>query len=117
MLFRIVFASMILLSMLLSLSSSGHGVPVIWNDKLIHCISYFLLIMMFDFSWESSKQLLIKSVLILVYSGLIEYAQGFVPGRDTSLADIAANAIGVLLFIICVPVLKRTNVYQALRLV
>ena len=116
-LFRVIFASMILLSMLLSLSSSGHALPVVWNDKLIHCASYFLLMMMLDFSWLSSKQLLIKSVLILVYSGLIEYAQGFIPGRDTSLADIAANATGIMLFIICVPMLKRINVYQLLRLV
>lgn len=103
--------------MSLSLSSSGHAVPIIWNDKLIHIISYFLLIMVFDFSWRPSKQLLIKSVLILVYSGLIEYAQGYIPGRDTSLADIAANATGILLFIICVPILKRINIYQMLRLV
>ncbi|MFK7795477.1 MAG: VanZ family protein [Gammaproteobacteria bacterium] len=108
---------MILLSLFLSLSSSGHSVPVAWNDKLIHCVSYFFLMMMLDFSWESSKQLLIKAVIILIYSGLIEYAQGFIPGRDTSLADIAANGIGVMLFIACVPILKRMNVYQILKLI
>ena len=73
--------------------------------------------MMFDFSWQSSKQLLIKSVLILIYSGLIEYAQGFIPGRETSVADLAANAVGVLLFVASVPMLKRINAYQKLRLI
>ncbi len=91
--------------------------PVNWNDKLIHCVSYFLLMMVLDFSSNSGKQLLIKAVLILIYSGLIEYAQGFIPGRETSLADIAANATGIVLFIACVPVLKRNKIYQKLRLV
>lgn len=73
--------------------------------------------MMLDFSWKSSEQLLIKAVLVLIYSGLIEYAQGFIPGRDTSLADIAANGVGVILFIAFVPALKRINAYQILRLI
>ena len=72
---------------------------------------------MLDFSWNSSKQLLIKAVIILIYSGLIEYAQGFIPGRDTSLADMFANGLGVMLFIACVPLLKRMNAYQILKLI
>jgi VanZ family protein len=72
--------------------------------------------MMLDFSWYSSKQLLIKAVLILIYSSLIEYAQGFIPGRDTSIADVVANGVGVVVFIALVPILKRNNVYQILRL-
>lgn len=67
---------------------------MMWNDKLIHCFSYFLVMMMFDFSWQSSKQLLSKAIIILVYSSGIEYLQGFIPGRDTSLADIMANTVG-----------------------
>ena len=73
--------------------------------------------MMLDFSWRSSKQLLIKAVLIMIYSSLIEYAQGFIPGRDTSIADIVANGIGVMLFIAIVPMLKRINAYKRLKLI
>lgn len=115
--FQLIFITLILLSLFLSLSSSGHTVPVVWNDKLIHCISYFLLMMMLDFSWNSSKQLLIKSVIIIIYSSLIEYAQGYIPGRDTSLADIVANGLGVMLFVAFVPILKRINAYQILKLI
>ncbi len=73
--------------------------------------------MMLDFSWNSSKQLLIKSVIIIIYSSLIEYAQGYIPGRDTSLADIVANGLGVMLFVAFVPILKRINAYQILKLI
>ncbi len=73
--------------------------------------------MMLDFSWKSSDQLLIKSVLVLVYGGLIECMQNFIPGREMLFADIVANATGVLLFIACVPYLKRLNAYQILKLI
>ena len=114
--FQFAFITLIVLSLFFSLSSSGQAVPVQWNDKLIHCISYFLLIMMLDFSWNPSQQLLIKSVFIMIYSGLIEYAQGFIPGRDTSLADIVANGAGVMLFTASVPFLRRINAYKILKL-
>ncbi len=115
--FQWAFITLILLSLTLSLSSSENVVPGVWNDKLIHCFSYFLLMMMLDFSCCSSKKLLIKAALILIYSGLIEYAQGFIPGRDTSIADMAANGIGVMLFVALVPILKRVNAYQILKLI
>ena len=115
--FQLALVLMILLSLYFSLSAAGQTVPMVWNDKLVHCFSYFLLMMVLDFSWNSSKQLLIKAVLILIYSSLIEYAQGFIPGRDTSIADIVANGVGVMLFIALVPSLKRFNVYQILKLI
>lgn len=115
--FQLGLVSLILLSLYFSLSAAGQTMPMVWNDKLVHCFSYFLLMMMLDFSWNSSKQLLIKAVLILIYSSLIEYAQGFIPGRETSIADIVANGVGVMLFIALVPSLKRFNVYQILKLI
>ena len=57
-----------------------------------------------------------KSVVVLLYSGLIEYGQSFIPGREMSLADLIANALGILLFLLLVPLLKRNNVYRNLKL-
>ena len=90
---------------------------MIWNDKLVHCASYFLLIMTLEFSWKAGQQLVVKSVLVLFYSSLIEYGQSFVPGREMSFADVIANGAGVLLFVALVPLLKRNNTYQRLQLV
>ena len=36
---------------------------------------------------------------VLVYSGVLELAQTFVPGRSSSVSDFAANTAGVLLFV------------------
>ena len=89
---------------------------MVWNDKLVHCISYFLLMMALDFSFRSGKSLLLKSTFVLIYSSLIEYGQSFVPGREMSVGDVIANASGIFVFILLVPILKRMNVYQFLRL-
>ena len=107
---------MILLSLYFSLIPATQSLPVFWNDKLVHCISYFFLIMTLDFSWQSGEKLIIKGCVILMYSSMIEYGQSFVPGRDMSAGDIAANAMGILMFIFMVPLLKKMNAYQLLHL-
>lgn len=114
--FQLVFILLILLSLYLSLSPASSNVPMLWNDKLIHCMSYFALMLTLDFSWISSKQLIAKSMVVLLYSGLIEYGQSYIPGREMSLGDLAANALGILLFVLFVPVLNKNGVYQYLKL-
>ena len=115
--FQLIFVTLMLLSLYFSLTPTTSTVPMIWNDKLVHCVSYFLLMMTLDFSWKSGQQLVVKSVLVLFYSSLIEYGQSFVPGREMSLADVIANGLGVLFFVALVPLLKRNNTYQRLRLI
>ena len=114
--FQLVFASLILLSLYLSLTPVSSSVPMLWNDKLIHFMSYFVLMLTLDFSCCSGRQLVVKSVFILFYSGLIEYGQSFVPGRDMSLSDLVANASGVFLFVLLVPLIKRNGLYSYLKL-
>ena len=116
-LFQLVFAMLILLSLFLSLTPATNSMPMMWNDKIIHAISYFALMMTLDFSWQSGRQLAIKSIIVLLYSGLVEYGQSFVPGREMSLADLAANASGILVFIVFVPLLWRRGIYRYLKLI
>lgn len=105
-----------MLSLYFSLIPATNTVPLLWNDKLVHCLSYFLLMMMLDFSWQSGENMMVKGCLIFVYSSIIEYGQSFVPGRDMSIGDIAANSTGILLFIFIVPALKKMSAYRKLRL-
>lgn len=114
--FQSVFVLLILLSLYLSLSPAVGSVPMIWNDKIIHCISYFVLMMTLDFSCCTGKRLMIKSTLVLIYSCLIEVGQSYVPGREMSLGDVVANASGIVLFLLLVPLFKRANVYKFLKL-
>ncbi len=79
-------------------------------------MSYFVLIMALDFAWRSGKDIIIKSIMVLVYSCLIEYGQSFVPGREMSLGDMAANASGIILFLLVIPLFKQFGVYGYLKL-
>ena len=115
-LFQLMFATILFLSLYLSLSPAVQTVPMLFSDKLVHVISYFVLMLTFDFSLKSGELILLKAVFVFLYSCAIEFAQGFVPGREVSLLDISANAAGVIAFMMCVPILKRFNTYRILRI-
>ena len=87
------------------------------HDKILHITGYFILMLSFDFSIKSGEGLLAKAVAVFLYSCVIEYIQGFVPGRDVSWFDAGANIVGVAAFLVCVPFFKRLNVYKRLRII
>lgn len=87
---------------------------MILNDKLVHLVSYFILMLTFDFSIKSGEVLWLKAIVVFLYSCVIEYAQDFVPGRDTSMLDVMANSVGIVAFLLCVPLLKRLNAYKTM---
>ena len=89
---------------------------MLFNDKLVHLLGYFAFMLTLDFSVRPGEMLWQKAVIIFAYSCAIEYAQGFVPGRDVSIWDVSANGIGILGYVFCVPILKKLNVYKILRL-
>ena len=114
--FQALFFAILLLSLYLSLIPASTHVSLLVNDKLVHMAGYFVLMLSFDFSMKSGNALLLKAVLVLLYSFAIEYAQGFVPGREVSLLDMGANLAGVVAFLACVPFFKKLNVYERLRI-
>ena len=104
------------MSIVLSLTPAVATMSLSLNDKIVHAAAYFSLMLACDFSWRSGKYLIIKAVLVFVYSGLIEYAQDMVPGRHMSSYDLTANAIGVAAFLLLVPVFNKLQFYRLLRL-
>ena len=116
-LFQLLFVAILFLSLYLSLTPVVKTVPLLFNDKLVHMVSYFVLMLTFDFSVKSGESIIAKAIFVFLYSCAIEYAQGFVPGRDVSPWDIAANAAGIIAFVLCVPLLKRFNTYKTLRII
>ncbi|MEM8843800.1 MAG: VanZ family protein [Pseudomonadota bacterium] len=94
---------------------SGVEAAIHFNDKIIHAIAYFSLMLACDFSWKSGKFLIIKAAMILFYSGMIEYLQSFVPGREMSMLDIVANAVGIGFFVLLTPLFQNFQLYQRLR--
>jgi VanZ family protein len=66
-------------------------------DKAGHFLAYGI------FGWlggalvREPRGTLAMAAGIVAYSGALEIAQGFVPGRQPSLGDLLANAVGVAL--------------------
>ncbi|OUV63645.1 MAG: hypothetical protein CBC79_01185 [Gammaproteobacteria bacterium TMED119] len=111
-LFRFFLLSLLLASLVFSLSPVSAGEPIILNDKVVHFLSYFALMLALDFSCMSGRYLLVKIILILSYSIAIEFAQSFIPSRDMSAYDVLANALGVMAFIFILPLIKMQKFYQ-----
>lgn len=83
---------------------SGPKLGEIGLDKLIHCVEYGILTWLLLRSLSTTKSgfgrtgiLLVALVLVAAYAGLDEYLQSFVPGRDSTAADFAADVAGSLL--------------------
>lgn len=116
-LFRGLFFFLLLASVYFSLKQATDDIPNFFAaDKVVHLLSYFLLMLSLDFSFKSSNAIVWKGVAVIIYSAMLEIGQGYVPGRETSLLDMVANSFGVLMFIFCVPLLKRRNIYRKLSL-
>ncbi len=73
-------------------------------DKLIHCVEYGILTWLvlrslsaIQSGLDRTRILLIALILVAAYAGLDEFLQSFVPGRDSTVADVAADIAGGVL--------------------
>lgn len=83
------------ITVLSMLPSSSLPSVTLW-DKAQHFIAYFLFMV---FAYPLASRALTRffgAVIVLAYSGLIEYAQRLSPNRVPSVEDFIANALGVL---------------------
>jgi VanZ family protein len=81
----------------LSLKSPSGGVHVQLNDKVGHFIGYGILSLntFLVFGFRSRWRTTFIVLFLIGWGVLMEWLQGFVPGREVSGLDIVANSIGV----------------------
>ena len=65
------------------------------HDKINHFIAYAVLSLNVGLVVKKLKTYLLCLPLLIGYGLLLEYCQGFVPGRQPSWLDALANSIGV----------------------
>jgi VanZ family protein len=79
------------------------GIPELFplQDKTLHAILYiilaFLIYRSLDVSGNSRYVFILSFLFAAIYGITDEIHQAFVPGREASLGDIAADSIGALL--------------------
>lgn len=77
-----------------------------WNDKLVHLLAFAVLAGLADFGWVRGP-FVTRGMLLLGYGAVIELVQYQLPHRSFELLDLAADGLGVLLYISLVPLLRR----------
>ncbi|MBC2716985.1 MAG: VanZ family protein [Desulfobacteraceae bacterium] len=107
MIFRISLA--VAVSGILILATTPLSYPVVSgiNDKLSHIFAFFVLSLLADFSFPDKKFNLYIILPLMAYGLMIEGIQYFLPYRMFSLFDVAADAMGLVLYRISFPLLKK----------
>ena len=94
-LFLVLFIILIIAITLLSLLPPKSGLELGKSDKLNHFLAYAILSLNFGFISTKIRSYFIGIPFLIAYGILIEFFQGFVPGRDPSFYDALANFVGV----------------------
>jgi len=80
------------------------------SDKLLHALAFCVLLWLADGSWPDRGVNLTKVTLIFGYGAMIEIIQFYLPYRDCSLLDLAADGGGMLLYPLTIPLLRQLPV-------
>lgn len=94
-LFLVLFIILIIAITVLSLLPPKSGLELGKSDKLNHFLVYAILSLNFGFISTKIRSYFIGIPFLITYGLLIEFFQGFVPGRDPSFYDALANFVGV----------------------
>ena len=109
---RVLLAVSVVIISILALKPSTLFFSPAISDKIQHAFAFYVLSLLVDFAFPKSLFNAAKIFFLLGYGGAIEIVQMFVPGRKSSLGDLAADGVGILLFMFSVPLLKRIPVIR-----
>lgn len=82
------------------------------SDKVHHAFAFYVLALLLDFALPRTEFGLRKFFALMAFGVAIECAQYFLPWRQFSLLDMVADAVGLLLYVAGVPLLKRMPVLR-----
>lgn len=103
---------------ILSLMPPRSGMNIEVNDKIGHFIAYCVLMVNIGL-FTPSKKYLYALIFVVGYSAVMEYCQGFVPGRMVSWADVLANFTGACIGLLVLFSFKKSilKLLQGLKLI
>ncbi len=94
---------------ILHLATTQRNYPVIEdvNDKVSHVLAFAALALLADFSFPRNRFGFAKVASLLAFGLLIEVVQYFLPYRESSVFDWIADAVGVGIYVLFIPLLRR----------
>lgn len=96
--FRLALTVALLATSWQTLTPSPTPLPIDHADKLAHAGAFLLLALLADLGWPARPIGWRALTLLAAYGAGIEIVQGHVPNRDTSVLDLIANLVGLLLY-------------------
>lgn len=112
--FRVALVVMLIITMYLATAQQAPSVIDNLNDKVNHVLAFYVVAFLADYSAPKVGFNLIKGLAILGYGLLIEVIQHFLPYREFSLFDLAADGVGVAAYAFSQPVLSRFYILRRL---
>jgi VanZ family protein len=106
-LYRVLLCSAIILITHLAVTSMAYPVISDTNDKFNHIFAFIVLAFFADFSFPESPYRLVKILSLFVYGIIIEIIQYYIPNRNFSFFDILADLIGLSIYAVSIPYIKR----------
>jgi len=79
-------------------------------DKLNHFVAFLVLALLLDFSLPNSRFNTEKIFSLIAYGFSLEIIQHFLPHRMFSLFDISADIIGLFVYALLIPFIKKLPV-------
>ena len=102
--YRFLFCTSVLLISYGAFTPSEGDTSVIFLDKVLHFVAFFILSFLLD---RSTKQPLIsyKALIIclITFALSIEIIQSFLPSRSAELFDLVADLLGILVYLYFAP--------------
>lgn len=88
-----------------------YPIPSASSDKVNHLCAFLVLTLLMCLGFPRTRPRLC-ALWMLAYGCLIEVIQSFLPWSDCSLFDVAADASGILIALLCLQALIRTGLWQ-----
>ena len=83
------------------------AVKFVYTDKLVHVFAFYVLALLADLSFPEKKFVVTNIAGLLLFGAAIEVLQRYTTFRDFSMLDMAANIVGISLFYLTAPFLKK----------
>lgn len=98
------------------LATTDRSYPVASDipDTLNHVLAFGALALLADFSFPAAPFGAAKILPLLGYGALIEAVQHFLPHREASLLDLAADATGIAIYAAAMPFVLRAPFLRSL---
>lgn len=114
--FRILFWITLLVVFALAETPATIKAPTLFDwDKLNHGFAFVVLSFLLSYSYSEKTLPFRDFSLLMAYGVLIEIVQHFVPGRSSSLEDLAADASGLAVFYLLLPPLSRLPILREIK--